>query len=153
VKHKAVLVAVATLMAGFLTACGGGGDTGAYCDSVEDAKADFEKLESGESLDGLEQALNTMHDLADEAPDDVKEDWQVLDGAINDLETALDDAGLKFSDLEAMTSGEIPEDLDPTKIAALGEQLQGLTDEKFQEASENIEKHAKDECDIDLGTS
>lgn len=152
-KHKAVLVAVATLMSGMLTACGGGGDTGAYCDSLKTAKADFGSLESGD-VANFEKAFDTLHELADEAPDDVKDDWETLDGALTDMEKALQDAGIKVSDLEGMVNnGEIPEGADMEKLATLSDDLGAITSGKVEEAGNNIEKHAKDECDVDLTES
>jgi len=151
VKHRVVLMAAATLMAGMLTACGGGGsgDTDAYCDSIEDAKSDIESLDSAD-FDNLEQAFDTFHKIAGEAPDDVKADWEVLDGAFQDMQDALAEAGLKISDLEGLSSGQLPEGVDQAKLAALVEDLQAVGSEKVQDAADNIEKHAKDECDVDL---
>ena len=69
------------------------------------------------------------------------------------MQDALKEAGLKISDLEGLSSGNIPEGLDQTKLAALAEDLQAVGSEKVQDAADNIEKHAKDECDVDLGES
>ena len=72
----------------------------------------------------FEKAFDTLHELADEAPDDVKDDWEVLDGALTDMEKALQDAGIKISDLEGMVNnGEIPEGVDMEKLATLSEDL------------------------------
>jgi hypothetical protein len=152
VKHKAVLVAVATLMSGMLTACGGGGDTGAYCDSLRDAKEDFGSLESGD-VGNFDQAFDKLHELADDAPDDVKGDWETLDGAVSDMEKALEEAGIELADLEKMANGEMPEGVDMEKLATLTDDLGAITSGEVEEADNNIEKHAKDECDVDLSES
>ena len=153
-KHRLVLMAAATLMSGMLTACGGGGsgDTDAYCDSIEDAKSDIESLDTGD-FGNLEKAFDRFHEIAGEAPDDVKADWEVLDGAFQDMQQALEDAGLKISDLEGITSGQIPEGLDQAKLTQLAEDMQAVGSEEVQDAANNIEKHAKDECDVDLTES
>lgn len=156
-KQSLAMTAAATLMAGLLAGCGGGdgggGDAGGdYCDRLASAKEDFESLDSGDFA-GFEEAIATIHELADEAPDEVAADWETLEGAIDQLETALDDAGIEISDLEAMSRGEMPEGVDPSKLASLGEDLQAMGSEEFETASTNIEEHAKDECDIDLSES
>lgn len=151
-KHKAVLVAVATLLSGMLTACGGGGDAAAYCDSLKEAEADFGSLDSGD-VGNFDSAFKTLHELAEEAPDDVKDDWEVLDGALTDMETALQEAGIEFSDLEGISQGEFPEGVDMEKLTTLTEELGAITSGEVEEAGNNIEKHAKDECDVDLSGS
>ena len=152
-KHKVVLVAVATLFSGTLTACGGGaGDSAAYCDSLKEAKEDFSTLESGD-FDNLDKAIDQLHKLADEAPDDVKSDWETVDGALTDLQNAFEEAGLKLSDLEGLSNGEIPEGADMEKLTTLTQDLGSITSDKVQKAGDNIEKHAKDECDVDLSGS
>jgi hypothetical protein len=152
VKNRAALIAVATLVAGMLTACGGGGDTDAYCDSVKEAKTELGGLEDGDFAE-LDKAIDRIHELADDAPDEVADDWKVLDGAVSDMEAALEEAGLEMSDLEGLTQGEIPEGVDQQKLAALGADLNKIGSAEVQEAADNIEKHAKDECDVDLSGS
>jgi hypothetical protein len=152
VKQKVVLVAVATLMSGMLTACGGGGEAAAYCDSLEEAEQEFGTLESGDFA-SLDEALDKLHELADEAPDDVKDDWETVDGALTDMEQAFEDAGLELADLEGITNGEIPEGVDVEKLTTLTQELGQITSGDFEAAANNIEKHAKDECDVDLGGS
>jgi hypothetical protein len=148
VKHKLVLLAVGALMSGMLTGCGGS-DTDAYCDSLKDAKADIESLDAGDVAQ-FDEAFKTIHKLADEAPDEVKDDWEVLDGALSDMEKALNDAGLELSDLEGLSSGQLPEGVDQAKLAQLGEQMQAIASDEVTEAGENIDKHAEDECGIKI---
>jgi hypothetical protein len=151
VKHRLVLMAAATLMSGMLTACGGGGsgDTDAYCDSIKDAKSDIESLDTGD-FGNLEKAFDTFHEIAGDAPDEVKSDWEVLDGALQDMQKALKDAGLEFSDLEGITNGQLPEGLDQAELTKLATDLQAVGAKKVQDAADNIAKHAKDECNVDL---
>ncbi len=66
------------------------------------------------------------------------------------MQQALEDAGLEVSDLEGITTGQLPEGFDETKLTALAEDLQAVGTQKVQDAADNIEKHAKDECDVDL---
>ncbi len=148
-RNKAILVAVATLFSTTLTGCGGGGggDAGDYCDTLKDSESNFEDLASAGNFDGFDEALDKMHELADDAPDEIKGDWEVFDKAFTDLEQALEDADMTMSDLEGMSD---PSAVDPEKLAGLMEAAAPLSSEEFATAAENIEKHAKDECGIDF---
>lgn len=135
--------AAAVLGAGLLTGCGGS-DTEAYCDNLKDAQSAF-----GGDVDASSfgEMTDKIDDITDSAPDDVADDWEKLQGALDELQGALDDAGLSAADLE-----------DPEKLAAISPEDQqkitevasSMSSEDVTKASDNIEKHAKDECDIDL---
>ena len=146
---KRPLALVGALLIGTsLTACGGG-DGGAYCDDLQSAATTFEDVDSG-SVEKLDGAFDTFHQLAEEAPDDIKDDWKVIDDAISGVETALSDAGLSFSDLPKIQAGEMPDGADPTKLQGLSSSFTALSDEKFAEASQAIDEHATDVCEIEL---
>lgn len=138
----AVLAAATTL-----TACGSG--SSAYCSDLKSATKEFDSLE-GSDLGQIDQAFATFHKLADEAPSDVESDWKVLDDGITSVEKSLDEAGIKLEDLAKVQQGELPEGVDMAKLQGLAADFQKLSDEKFTKASDAIEKHAKDECDVDL---
>ena len=153
----APVIGALVLGAGLLTGCGGG-DSGesssSYCDDLKSAQEEFSAFDSDNpDMADLDKAMDRMHQLADEAPDAVKEDWDTLDGALQDFQTALEDAGLTMDDLAKMQSGEMPENFDPAKLQELAPKLQSLGDQDFQAAADNLEKHAKDECDVDLSGS
>jgi hypothetical protein len=150
VKQRLVLAAVAALCASTLTACGGG--TKAYCDDLRSANKDFSSL-SGADFSKFDDAITQMHKLADEAPDPVKDDWKVLDDALNNFQDALKKAGLTTDDLGKISQGQMPPNFDMSKLQQLQQDMQSLGDQKFQDASSAIEKHAKDECNVDLGAS
>lgn len=143
------------LLGGALTACSGsddGGDSGAssdYCKDLRAAKSDLKTLADGDVAE-FDTALATMHKLADEAPGDIKDDWAVLDGAVTKIEDAFSDAGIELSDLEEIQAGRVPEGVDASKLASLGATLNDINSEKYTDASKNIEKHAKDTCNVDL---
>ncbi|MFT3874653.1 MAG: hypothetical protein QM714_18725 [Nocardioides sp.] len=154
------LAAATVMMAGALTACGSGGGSGSgsstdtYCDDLKDAKSSLSDLGgSGTGAADIEDFFDMVDDFAANAPADVKPDWEKLDEAVNKIEDALDDAGLKLSDLEALSSGEAPEGVDMAKLQQVVQEMQDLSSEDFQKAADNIEEHAKKECDIDLSES
>lgn len=148
---KATLaIAGAVLLGTSLTACGGsGGADSAYCTDLKSASKTFDTLDSG-NVGGLEDAFKTFHQLADEAPGDVEADWKVLDDGITGVEKALSDAGIKFADFAKIQAGELPEGVDPTKLQGVASSFTKLSDEKFTDAGNNIQKHAKDACNVTL---
>ena len=149
-KQRLVLAAVAALCASTLTGCGGG--TKAYCDDLRAANKDFSSLDSAD-FSKFDDAISRMHTLADEAPDPVADDWKVLDSALNNFQDALKKAGLTTDDLAKMSTGQMPENFDMSKLQQLQQDMQSMGDQKFQDASNNIEKHAKSECNVDLGSN
>ncbi|MPZ94240.1 MAG: hypothetical protein GEU96_04820 [Propionibacteriales bacterium] len=148
---RSLAIASAIVMAGTLVGCGGGTD--AYCDSLKEAKADFSTLNDTDFAK-MDEALDRIGEIAGESPDAVQNDWEKLDTSITDMRKALDDAGVTFEDLQAIQENpsELPEGLDQEKLMALGTKLQEFAGEDVQKASKNIEKHAKDECKVDLSS-
>lgn len=148
---------VGTLLLGCsLTACtggdGGGGADSSYCKDIKAAKPTFEKLASGD-LGDLEKGFTTFHQLADESPDDLKDQWKVLDGAANSVEDKLKEAGLTYSDLPDIQDGKLPQGVSVDKLTAFAADLQKLNNDKFAEARTEIGKQAKDVCGVELGAS
>lgn len=147
---KAPLALVAAALLGVtLSACGGGESGSAYCGDLKSAASAFDDIDGGD-VTRLDGAFDTFHQLAEEAPDDIKDDWKVVDDAISGVETALGDAGLKFSDLPQIQAGELPDGADATKLQGLSSSFTALSDEKFAEASQAIDDHATDVCELEL---
>lgn len=154
--HRRLVRPAALLGAGLLTAsltltgCGGGGDTEAYCDSLSGAKEDIDALEAGDP-GAFSTAFDAFDRLADEAPEEVADDWETMQEGVTKIEEAFADAGLELDDLSEVMSGNVPEGVDMEKLESLGTTLEELDSEEFNEASENISDHAEAECDITLG--
>jgi hypothetical protein len=155
VKRILSAVAAAALGLGLLTACGddGGGSAGGgdYCDDLKAAKKELDSIGDGD-FSKLQEATDRMHDLADEAPEEIQDDWEVFVDSIDKLLAALDKAGLTGEDMANLQSGQLPDGVDMEALQDLMAELQKLDTPEFEEAADNINKHAKDECDIDLET-
>ncbi|MGA8248046.1 MAG: hypothetical protein WB797_14180 [Nocardioides sp.] len=153
-RMNAVIGAVAlTLAATTLAACGSGGSksTGSYCTELKADKAYFESLSNNSSNVGdLEQVFSTVHHLAADAPSKVAADWKTLDTAITGIESALSDAGLKLSDLQAMENGQPPSGVDLSKLQALAPKLEALSNSDVSAAADRIAADAKTSCGVDL---
>jgi hypothetical protein len=150
VKRLTSMLAATAFTASLLSGCGGGTDS--YCDTLESTQKNFDDFESSD-FSNFDEFTDKVEELADEAPDEVKDDWKVLADAFKAFVDALEKAGLEPADLEGLAGGDIPEGVDMEALNEAFSEAQALGGEEFQEATENIEKHAKDECDIDLSTS
>ncbi|WP_019146514.1 hypothetical protein [Aeromicrobium massiliense] len=143
---KTLKTAAAVVLASVvLTACGGN-DTGAYCDRLEKAEDDFSSV----GQDGnMSDAFDTFRELRDEAPDAVKDDWETLTGAIEEMEKAYEDAGIDLDKVDELDASKLSQE----QVAKLSEATKKLGNKDYTDASNNISEHAKSECDIDLGAS
>ena len=153
---KRILSAVAAAALGLclLTACGdddGGGKAsggGDYCKDLKSTKKEVDALKDGD-FTSLEKTTDAMHKLADEAPDEIKDDWKTLVDGVDKLVAALKKAGLD-DDMEALSNGDIPDGVDMAALQGLMTELESLNTPDFQKAGDAINKHAKDECGVDL---
>ena len=150
ITKKAVGLAALALSASLVTGCGN--STDAYCNDLEATVDELGSL-TGTDADSMEKAFDAISDLADDAPDEVKDEWQILDEQMEAIDDALDEAGLEFSDLGQLSTGQLPEGVTEEQLTELGEKLQNLSGDEVQEAADTISEHAKDECDVDLNAS
>jgi hypothetical protein len=150
-------LASAVMLASTLAACGGGdggndGKDGDYCKDIKKAAKTFGDLDSGD-LGQLDTAFATFHTLADEAPSDIKDDWNKLDGTITKVEKALKAAGVTFADLSKIQSGDIPEGVDVSKLQGLATEMTKLSSAEYTDATKAIDTHAKKVCKVDINAS
>jgi hypothetical protein len=155
---KRILSAVAAAALGLclLTACGddsgdkaSGGGSGDYCKDLKSAVKNVDALKNGDFSD-LQKTTDAMHKLADEAPSEIKDDWKTLTAGVDKLVKALKDAGLDDKDMATLQSGQIPDGVDMDALQGLMTEIQALDTDEFQKAGDNINKHAKDKCGVDL---
>lgn len=140
----------ALLIGGAVAGCGSDADE-AYCGDLKKASDTLNALNSADYAK-LDSAVDTFHSLAAEAPAKVEDDWKVLDGAITTIEKALNDAGLEFSDLGELQAGKMPAGLDADEMTQLSTTLSKVDATKLVSASQHISTHAKEECDVTLGS-
>jgi 5'-deoxynucleotidase YfbR-like HD superfamily hydrolase len=153
---KRILSAVATAALGLclLTACGGdngnaSGSGADYCKDLKSAKKEVDALKGGDFSD-LQKTTDAMHKLADEAPSEIKDDWKTLIDGVDKLVAALKKAGLDDSDMATLQSGQIPDGVDMQALQGLMTEIKALDTAEFQKAGDDINKHAKDKCGVDL---
>ena len=134
------------LAASLLTGCGGDA-TDSYCASLEkQAPALARTLDVGGAKQGLLDALPTLQELADEAPDDVASDWRTLLDALAGLQEALDKADLEAADVD----GKLPADLPAADRKALEAASIRLASPATVKAANAVDQHARDVCHVPL---
>ena len=91
-----------------------------------------------------------MHKLADEAPDEIKDDWEILFNGFDKIVAAFKKAGLDDEDIANLQSGQIPDDVDMAALQRPMDRDPEPRQRGVPGAGDNINKHAKDECGVDL---
>ena len=153
-----LLLAGLALAGSVLTGCGGGddadsgtNDTETYCAKLKDDKAAFTAFSgSGGDVDPgqIGDAIDRFHELADAAPKEVQQDWDLLDGALSEIERGLAEAGISDKDLAGLQNGDIPKGVDVGKLTKLLPKVQALQGKEIQDAVKSIRTHAKDACGV-----
>ncbi|RNL62978.1 hypothetical protein EFK50_14765 [Nocardioides marmoriginsengisoli] len=161
-RKMAIIAAGLLLGASLLSGCGGDDKDGnassgkGYCDLL---KASKDAISGGLSstvpdAKAFEKFIKDAKTIADKAPSDVSDDWDVVNGKIKVLTDALSDAGLSIADLVgAAAAGKLPEGTTAAEFQALVEKIQAVGTDDFNAATKAIDENAKADCDLDLGMS
>ena len=96
-----------------------------YCDQLKDAKERIDAIDEGD-FGNFEELSDTVNDLADAAPDEIKDDWEVLKEGFDAILAAFEKAGIDAEDFEAIQNGEIPEGVDMATLQAAFAELEEL---------------------------
>lgn len=90
---------------------------------------------------GAEQTAALLSEIADEAPDEVADDFVVLADAYAEFARALADAGVDFEDPSTFQ--------DPDALAALSSVGEAFDDAEVTEAADNIEAWFDANCGVE----
>ena len=101
-RRLAATVLTLTLAA---TLCGCGDQEEEYCDALRKDRTRIDEIINASGGDALLAGLPVFRDLADQAPDDLTDEWQTFVNALEGLRDALHDAGVKPSEFR---HGKIP---------------------------------------------
>ena len=118
-----------------------------YCEVVRERQAELSEIMAEESPTTLLRALPIFRDLSEEAPSDISDDWTVLIDAIEQLQGALDDAGIEAS---AYDPERPPEDLTEEGRAAIERAAAELLDPRTDAAFQTVDQQARDVCKTPL---
>lgn len=146
-------VLAAAMMIAVLSACGGGdGPDSDYCKDIEAARPKVEGMRSSGPGD-LSEIFEITHKLSAEAPGDIKDDWELIDGLYTDIEKTLKAGGIDSSkDFENLTKGIQPEGINQDKLRELPAMFQKFDAPKYAKALEAIKKHSKEVCKVEFAS-
>ena len=139
--------AAAALLAAALLVTGCADQKEKYCDAVEDHQQELGEILGGGSPDALLEALPIFRDLADDAPEDLRDEWKTVIDAVAGLQEALEDAGV---DPETYDRDHPPEGLSQADQDAIDAAARQLTSEETVTALSGVDQQAKDVCGTPL---
>lgn len=138
---------VAAVVAPLLVSCGGSPQED-YCALLEERQPDLTATAEEDGEAALITALPVLRDLADAAPRDVADAWDVVVVRVEDLAAVLEEAGV---DPASYSAEEPPADLAEEDRAAIEAAATRLVDRTTLEAVGDVEQHALDVCGRPLG--
>ena len=133
------------LLAPLLTCCGG---NDGYCDRVQDHQAEVGSAIRNGDPTGALQLLPAFHDLQAAAPDDVRDDYQLLVTRITALRSALDDAGVDPSSYDPQHP---PAGVSPAERTAIRQAAAQLAAPDVAQALVSVQQEVLDVCHTPLG--
>ncbi len=143
-RRLATAAAVALLLV-----LGGCGDpTEDYCSQLREDRKEFAEMLESESSSALLGNLPMLRDLAEKSPDDLSDEWHTYLRAIEGLDKAIKDAGVKPSDFD---DGKPPSGLSEADQKAIAEAAGQITTDDVIAAATGIEQQARDVCKVNLG--
>ena len=118
-----------------------------YCDAGGDHQHQLGEVLGDGAPDALLEALPILRDLADQAPEDLRDEWKTVIDAIAGLQDALHDAGVDPAtyDRDHPPAGLSQHDKDAIDSAA-----RQLSSEATVTAFSGVDQEAKDVCGTPL---
>ena len=106
------------------------------CNKLARLGAEFSQAMTGAANSkDVEEQVRLFEDFADQTPEDVRDDFQVLAEEYSKIAQALSDANFQ--------SGEQP---DPEAVQKFQEAMQSVDQKRLDEATTNIEQWMKENC-------
>lgn len=120
-----------------------------YCGEVREHREQIAEMVSSEDgPSALLDGLPLLRDLAEAAPDDISDEWQTFLNAVENLDAALEDAGVPPEEFD---DGRPPEELSAAERRAVADAANGLTTDEVAGAASGIEQQARDVCKVNFG--
>lgn len=131
-----------------LTLAGCGDATKEYCGALETDQQQLADMIGSDSPSALLSNLALLRDLGDQAPEDLKDEWERFTAALETLDSSLDDAGVKPSDFQ---DGTPPAGLSEADQKSIAEAAGQLGSDDVVAAVGGIEQQGRDVCKVNLG--
>ena len=139
-------LALAVVVAASLLVGCGGDATSDYCESVQEHQRELSDVAASSEPGAIFDALDAYRDLEEDAPRDLRDEWDQVIGRIGALQDALDEADVDPSTYDAKTL----EDLPTAQRRAIQGAARDLGDEATVSAMAGIEQQALDVCKTPL---
>ena len=143
-RNQHLRTAAALLLTAVLLSGCGGDD---YCGAVEEHQAELTDATASGSPAALLEALPIFRDLANQAPDDIRDDWDAVLDPLDELDQALRDADL---DAAAYDPKALPADLTADQRERIEAAGAALADPLVVSAFDAVQQQAKDVCHTPL---
>lgn len=139
----------ALLMALLLVLAGCGDPEQRYCSAVEQHRRELAEMTSSEAGGAaLLQHLPMLRGLADDAPPDLKDEWQTFLTAVEGLDKALRSAHVRP---EQFRAGKPPAGVSASQLQRIRAAADQLASPDVVQAASGIEQQARDVCKINIG--
>jgi hypothetical protein len=119
-----------------------------YCGALERDRKEIADMIGSGSPSALLSNLSLFRELADQAPEDLRDEWQTFITALDGLEDAIKDAGVRPSDFK---DGKAPAELSEAERKAIADAAGQIGTDDVVAASTGIEQQARDVCKVNLG--
>jgi hypothetical protein len=119
-----------------------------YCSDLREHRKEMAEMIESSSPSALLKHLPMLRDLAEQAPRDLEDEWRVFVGALDRLDDAIRDAGVKPSDFE---DGKPPAGLSAAERQAIEDAANQIRTDEVVEAASGIEQQGRDVCKVNLG--
>lgn len=142
------LLASALLLALVVTGCDKSEDDQRtdYCDQVKTDADTITRAVDEKGAAAFFDVLPTLEGLAEKAPGDVRDEWQVLLNALRGMRDALEDTGVEPDQVNGKLPAGLPAE-DKRRIRGAASVLAG---QDVLVATQGIEQHALDVCHTPL---
>ena len=141
----ALVTAAVLALALALSACAS--DKERYCEEVTEQQEPLTEAFAAGPREAFFLALPAFRALEEKAPRDIRDEWDTLIGAIEDLEAALADAGVEPA---AYDPKDLPEGLTAAERDAVEAAATRLASPEVAAALEGVEQQARDVCQTPL---
>ena len=128
---------------------GCGDPTEDYCSELREDRKEFAEMLESESSSALLGNLPMLRDLAEKSPDDLTDEWQTYLRAIEGLDKAIEDAGVKPSDFDGRQAAGRTQQR-PTRRRSRRPPARSPPTRSSQPPP-GIEQQARDVCKVNLG--
>lgn len=142
---RAARLVPVVLVAALVVGCGDATDR--YCDAVTDNQERLGQIADSGDARALFEARDVYRDLADEAPEDIADDWDLVLDRIDVLEETLDEAEV---DPGTYDPRDPPSGLSSQERARIRQAADDLAAPEAVRAMDDVEQQALDVCGTPL---